>query len=24
MQLGQPQGNVKGKAATTGSFTKAK
>lgn len=23
-QLGQPQGNVKGKAATTGSFTKAK
>lgn len=24
MQIGQPQGNVKGKAATTGSFTKAK
>lgn len=24
MQLGQPQGNVKGKATTTGSFTKAK
>ena len=24
MQIGQPQGNVKGKATTTGSFTKAK
>lgn len=24
MQMGQPQGNVKGKATTTGSFTKAK